>query len=367
VNKLIITTCGTSILTNLNRGESVLYANSNVKEINEITNQEDREKIQTIFNASKDKLNNADIEEAKSSSAELNGLFTYFKGLPAAGSLLYLLPTDTLLGKKAAELIGGYLEDKCGIRPIIIEQSDLQTKDFSLFQNALSELSEKLKTIYESYEHNYKIIYNLTGGFKSVNAFLQTLAQFFAHESFYLFESSKELMRIPRLPVQLTIKEELENNLKAIRKMDLGLQITKDEAKAISELLIIEIDGDYALSLWGNSLWDISQKEIYSAQLHDSPSDLVIFSGEFIRSIDDAKLTKGRICEINKKIDDLAKYAHTNGEYNPKSLDCKALAGKKIKESTHECDAWHDQDAKRIYFHKSGNKIILDRLDKALH
>ncbi|MCB5250577.1 MAG: putative CRISPR-associated protein [Candidatus Cloacimonadales bacterium] len=364
-NLLIISTCGTSILTNLNRNENLLFEYSNIKDISEIENEEERGRIQNILQNSKDKINGIQIEEAKKLSAELNGLFTYFKGSPPAGTVLYLVPTDTLFGRFTAGLIQSYFEYSCNIKPIMIEQTDLQTKDHYLFQNALGELSDQLSDIYETSKENYTIVYNLTGGFKSVNAFLQTVAQFYADESFYLFESAKELMKIPRLPVKLTIEDNIKENLSAIRKMAQGLTIKKEELQTLTPLFYFEMDEQYSLSVWGKSLWNTVKTTIYSEKLWESPTELVVFTDGFKRSIDTAKLTTNRIYEINKKVDDLMKFAYDGS--NPESLDCKPLHGSKLAPSTHECDAWHDQDAKRIYFHKEGNKLILDKLDKALH
>jgi hypothetical protein len=39
----------------------------------------------------------------------------------------------------------------------------------------------------------------------------------------------------------------------------------------------------------------------------------------------------------------------------------------RLVHSTHECDAWSDGDARRIFAHFDGDILILDALDKGLH
>jgi hypothetical protein len=47
------------------------------------------------------------------------------------------------------------------------------------------------------------VVFNLTGGFKSLNGYLQTVAMISADRCAFLFEGAPELMEIPRLPVRL--------------------------------------------------------------------------------------------------------------------------------------------------------------------
>ena len=368
-NRLILCTCGTSILTNGSQDDErkVLNRNSNVKNINEIVSPEDRIFINQILQNRKNKVLNADFETVKRISAELNGLFTFYKGFPVSEDIVFLLPTDTLIGRGTADIIKDYLTEKLSIQVFLLEQRDLQTRDYTLFHTALSELIGQLSVLHDSYSNNYQIIYNLTGGFKSVNAFLQTIAQFFADEVFYLFESSEQLMRIPKLPIQFSIKDVMERHIQVIRKMNIGLKITKNEIKNIPEILMMEIDNDYTLSTWGEAIWESIKKDLYIQKLYDSPDIKVQFSNSFLNSVRSLNLNAQKIYELNKKIDDLVKYVYSNGKYNPFSLDCKAIKGTEKNVSLYECDAWHNEDAKRMFFHYENGCIILDKLDKALH
>ncbi|MBK8043622.1 MAG: hypothetical protein IPK21_13770 [Haliscomenobacter sp.] len=49
----------------------------------------------------------------------------------------------------------------------------------------------------------YEIIFNLTGGFKSLQGYLNTIGMFYADRIVYIFESGQEVIAIPKLPVKL--------------------------------------------------------------------------------------------------------------------------------------------------------------------
>jgi hypothetical protein len=46
-------------------------------------------------------------------------------------------------------------------------------------------------------ESGYHIVFNLTGGFKSIQGWMQTLGMFYADEIVYIFETGKELLPGP--------------------------------------------------------------------------------------------------------------------------------------------------------------------------
>jgi len=62
------------------------------------------------------------------------------------------------------------------------------------------------------YKRNgYRVIFNLTGGFKSVQGFLQSIASLYADEAVYVFETASELLRAPRMPLRLDMNVVKEN------------------------------------------------------------------------------------------------------------------------------------------------------------
>jgi putative CRISPR-associated protein (TIGR02619 family) len=361
----ILSPCGTSILTNLasNEERKLVFNYANVKHFDEIPN-EDKAVLNKLIEKAKHEIAQADINAAIKMSAELNGIITYYQqDLKQNGDYHLLLCTDTWLGEQTAELVKLWLIEK-GFTVEIKRQTDLQTKDLMAFQCALSDLVKWCEDVVLNYQKScYKIIFNLTGGFKSVQGFLQTLAIFYADESIYIFETSSELLRIPRLPVELSALPVIEKNITLFRRLAMNLDIKSFNISDIPETLLLNITDEWTLSPWGEMLWQKSKKEIYGKQLQPSPSKKIKFADSFYDSVQN--IAKDRLCLVNEKIDLLAQYLEKGIEMN--SLDFKPVRGDARKPSTHEMNAWADQDAKRLFGHYENSVFILDRLDKKLN
>lgn len=297
-------------------------------------------------------------------SAELNALVQLYNNqLFPKQDVHILLCTDTWLGEEAARIVERYLRRQGCQQVALHRQKDLQTAELSGFQLALADLVRWLDENLSGYRQHYRIIFNLTGGFKSVQGFLQSLVPFYADEVIYIFESQKELLRIPRLPLRMAATETVQNHLVTIRRLSLNLPVSCDEISELPETLIMRVNSDVALSPWGEVIWSQEKKGIYEKQLYPSPFDGLSFSSQFER---DAKsLTPDRLALVNERIDDLVHLLITR--QNPKSLDFKQSRGDPRPPSTHECDAWSDRDAQRIFAHFDGDKLVLDALDKGLH
>lgn len=218
----------------------------------------------------------------------------------------------------------------------------------------------------EGIKKDYKgshIVFNLTGGFKSVQGFLQTLATLYADESIYIFETAKELLRIRRLPLEMAEEGTVRKNREVFRRLAMGLSASN--TSSIPETLLMEIDGRVGLSLWGDIVWEQTKDKIYEDEIYPPPSEKKFWGPKFEKSI--KGLPSDRLRLVNDKIDRLAKYLET-GEENLSYLDFKPLKGNPCPPSTHEIDAWSDKDAKRIFGHyNDAGKFILDKLDKGFH
>ncbi|MEI6706056.1 MAG: putative CRISPR-associated protein [Methylococcales bacterium] len=361
----MLSLCGTSLLTNLSNNDErkLVFKYANVKKCEDVP---DEDKIVLIFliENAKNKIINADINLAMQMSAELNGIIKYYQNnLQPNGDYHLLLCTDTWLGQKTAELVKIWLTGK-GFTVEVKRQADLQTEDLSAFQCALSDIVKWCDQTVLSYQTaGYKIVFNLTGGFKSVQGFLQTLATFYADETIYIFETAKELLRIPRLPVEMAATPIVEKNLKVFRRLAMDLDISELGALNIPETLLLKIDNEFTLSPWGEIVWQQSKKEIYSKQLNPSPSKKIQFAESFHHSL--KNIAADRLYLVNEKVDLLTKFLEKNIEAN--SLDFKQVRGNTRLPSTHEIDAWSDQDAKRIFGHYEGGVFVLDKLDKKLN
>jgi putative CRISPR-associated protein (TIGR02619 family) len=364
----ILSTCGTSLLTNGRTNEErklvSQYANCRTREQALSQSAADVQCLDQIIADVQRQMQGATPAIAKRLSAELNGLLTLYDGkeIPPADQHL-LLCTDTWLGEVAAQIVADWLKQKGG-QAQVVRQRDLRTDDLACFQLALAELVKWCAEALPGYQQaGYRIVFNLTGGFKSVQGFMQTLAPFYADEAVYIFESGAALLRIPRLPVRMAATNEIRTHLRAFRRLSRGLSVTPQELQGIPETLWMQVDDLCDRSPWGELVWQQVKREIYEERLYPPPSDLMRFGPRFEESV--RGLPSDRLRLVNERLDDLAVCLERGDNRN--RLDLKPLRGNPRPPSTHECDAWADQDARRIFGHFEGEVFVLDRLDKALH
>ena len=110
---------------------------------------------------------------------------------------------------------------------------------------------------------------------------------------------------------------------------------------------MLEIKGEVTLSPRGELVWQQVKREIYEERFWPPPSDRIEWNEKFEKEVN--QLSKDRIYEINKRMDELAKHLEGEGHPNPRSLHCHPLQGNPIEGATHEIYAWSDKDARRIY------------------
>lgn len=236
-----------------------------------------------------------------------------------------------------------------------------------MFQFALSELVHQLTLTLDDFRRQgYRIVFNLTGGFKSVQGFLQTLGNLYADETVYVFEApNSPLLRIPRLPVRLDATETVRRHIRAIRRLANSLEVPDTELSEVPETFLLRMDHEVSLSPWGALVWDQVRKELYGERVWPSPSDRFEFGRDFLKSTQNQP--SDRLLNLNDKLDKLAVYLESSHRRPPQSLDLKPIKGNPTPPSTHEFDAWADRDAKRVYCHYQDNTLVLDRLGAALH
>ena len=371
MRKLILSTCGTSLLTNClntfgdqaDRLRSLLTKHANTTDPNTIPPDE-REELQHILDQALEQLLQADTEKSKKLSAELSGLFILDQGkLDNQNSLHWLIASDTWLGKETAGLIQIKIEEQ-GAQAEVKVISQLRTNNIDDFNQGASELArlchEEIKGMRDG---GYRVIFNLTGGFKGVQGYMQALGTIYADECVYTFERTGQLIRLPRLPFTLNTEDIIRKHLRAFRRMNVGLKTTADDIQDMPSEFIFESDGEYTLSTWGQVIWNEGHEGIYEGEIHLSFDSKLNFAASFLHSTDNTSALEKR--RINQRIDDLIQYLY-NEKKNPKSLDFKPLRGKH-NPWTHECDAWQDGKAKRLFGHFEGSSYILDELAMPLH
>lgn len=361
----VLSTCGTALLTNQVGGPDErkrINQYANTKKFEDISSEEDKAWLSGLVRKVSKMLASAELPGVARMSAELNGLIKFYGGvIPKNHDHHVLLCTDTWMGEAVANLEAKCLEGK-GLSVAVMKQTDLQTKNLEAFQLALSELVKWCEKTLRGYrESGYRIVFNLTGGFKSVQGFLQTLAMFYADEVVYVFQEADTLMRIPRLPVKLETEQTVREHLQIFRRLAHRLKV--DDVGNIPETFLMRVGEEVALSEWGNLVWEQTRKSIYEEKLWDTPSTMLRFGERFGNSVKD--LLPDRLRLVNEKIDLLARFLETGK--NVSSLDFKQLTGNPCPPSTHEMDAWADRDAKRLFGHYENEQFVLDRLDRALH
>ncbi len=123
--------------------------------------------------------------------------------------------------------------------------------------------------------------------------------------------------------------------------------------------------GQATLSLWGELVWREAYRAVYGADLLEPITPKLVLGPRFQQTLEG--LAPDRLRHVNERLDQLARRLEEGETYNPSSLIFKKLEGGSHKGSTHECNAWADQDAKRLFGHFEGGRYVIDRLDKGLH
>lgn len=361
----LLSTCGTSLLTNHgdDAARRLVTRHANKRTSAEV-DAPDRTTLQELIERVRVWIPNAALAEVAAKSAELNTITKFYGGRPPAGGDYHVLVcTDTWLGQATADLVKSWLQQQgCGVE--VLRQKDLRTDSLAAFQLALSELVAWCDQAIPPWQgQGYRIVFNLTGGFKSVQGFMQSLAMFYADEVVYIFESQTELLRIPRLPVRMAPIDAMRDSLTTFRRLALQLPVDPAGLSAIPGTLLLHLDSEVALSPWGELTWRQARRELYAEQLWPTPSARIRYGPRFERAA--GALPADRVALVNGRIDDLARHLERGGT-NLNSLDLKPLHGNPRPPSTHEIDAWADLSAWRIFGHSEGPVFILDTLGPKL-
>ena len=363
---LVLNTCGTSLLTGGKisdelRTELRQYANAATWDD---MPADVAHRIKQHAKTKEAELLGADETTVRRLSAELNGLLSWQAGhTPNAQDTYLLLATDTALGQKTAYSIKTWLESK-GHTAQIISADGLRTSSLNGFREALSGLVKELVETFEGYQASgVNIYFNLTGGFKGLNGFLQALSTIYADQTFYLFEGSKELLFIPKLPFTLDAEKIIQANLATFRRLAQGLTVQAADYKQIPDTLLFHVENEVMLSEWGELLWLSAYKALYKKDILPSISERVIYSENFEAS------TKGMPAHlleiINTRIAALAEYTENDCKNALKSLDPKPLQEQRHKDAKRwECDL---DSHHRIFMIKDGYTFTLEKVDKAFH
>jgi putative CRISPR-associated protein (TIGR02619 family) len=361
---LILSTCGTSLLTNLagdQRGLVIRHANARTPE--EVLGP-DREVLAGLIEMAGQRLGAADARERERLSAELNGLLRYYGGGPWPDrDTHWIIATDTWLGQATAAAIAQVIE-VAGASVEVKRIPDLRTDDLAEFRSAMAELARLCAQEVGGYRAaGWRVVFNLTGGFKSVQGFMQALGMLYADESVYVFERTDELLRLPRLPITLDADDLVRHHEAVFRRLAAGLSVEVAQAEGMPDTLLMEDSGQVTLSVWGDLVWAEAGPGLLGERIWPPVDGRLRLGAGFERSTAGCSVEERR--QVNERLGDLARHL-MEPPYNPKRLDFKPL---KVRHGpwTHECDAWAKAGAKRLFGYFEGGVFVVDALAEGLH
>ncbi len=169
-----------------------------------------------------------------------------------------LIASDTIDGKLSAELVQTFLTEREICHEIEIKIiKGLQAIDGRLFQQ---EGLKNLLNFLISHEHE-NVVFNLTGGFKSVVPYLSLIGMLFNKPVRYIHEDSEDVITLSNLPILINdnLLLLLEDKLRKIER-ETSIEITEWQ-KGIDfndrrfDVLIEKTEGKVTLSGLGLIFW----------------------------------------------------------------------------------------------------------------
>lgn len=349
---LLVSTCGTSLLTNGASDDDRLWLTQIANDVGV-----DSTRLTSIVDERRAGLRAADGPTRRRMSAELNGIGAVLDRYKPRQLSHLLVHTDTAPGKATADLV----QEALGNQTSLVSAGGLRTNDLVSFRAALADLTRQLDALVRSYhEQRWFVVFNLTGGFKSLNGYLQTLAMISADRCVFLFEGAPELMEIPRLPVRLSEIGDLREHAALFRRLGVGYIVRADDAKGAPDSLLMEVDGEVTTSVLGDVAWARHRATLFAEKLL-SPLSTKVRVADAVQKVF-AGLEAAHKVQVNEALDEFSAYVD-HGRTLPKSRTFKKLRGDPVPGSTHELYAWSDGAAGRLFGHyDAGGAFVFDRL-----
>ena len=318
MKKIIISTVGTSILSNgASKEERIkLYNESNCIKENECPD-ESIKLVQALEAKTLQELTQeSNVNAIRRFSAELNGIFGFYdKEKINKEDFHFLITTDTYQGVKSGKILSDFLNSKKINNQIFTPQELTTRKKYNFEQGIKNLLKWCDETLSRDKNSGYEIVFNLTGSFKSLQGYMNTIAMFYADKIIYIFESKKaELIEIPRLPIEID-KHIFEQNKEEIILMDAGYYFDEEKINDIPRTIIDKVESKCFLSVWGELLWNRTKKEILTSELISLP--YLDYSDEFKKIF--SKATESDKIELQETLAKVSKILIEN-KGNPSKL-----------------------------------------------
>lgn len=301
MKRFILSTIGTSLITSQITEQErkdgwykIIRDTGNIKEEDALSSK--AQKILTILvQRASEALGEKNVSQNRRISAELNGIYGIYNNQldKARQDMHYLICTDTVQGKAAADLIVKFFHTN-DVYPQKYVPDNLSTQDTKSFSTGIKNLIRWCEKIVPSYrDEGYQIVFNLVGGFKSLQGYLNTIGMFYADKIVYIFEAeTADLIQIPRLPVKID-KDVIKAYVLKFALMAAGKLYPVAEAERIPESLIEDDGKDATLSSWGFLIWNRAKAELLEGELLDFP--MLQYERSFIRDFKDWRNKKERV------------------------------------------------------------------------
>lgn len=159
---LIVSTCGTSLLTNLaDERRDLVIRHANAGAADQVP-MPDRTALEGLIQQMHQKLAAADNAAHERLSAELNGVLRYYGGkLDGRRDTHWLIATDTWLGNATAEAIGQVLA-MAGHTVEVKRIPDLRTNSLTEFRSAMAELARLCaQEVRAMREGGWRVVFNV--------------------------------------------------------------------------------------------------------------------------------------------------------------------------------------------------------------
>ncbi len=296
--KLIVSTVGTSLLTQqVTTAERSLITRS-ANDTEQECPQEIKTLVFDLLQRGLTERNSGDPVRIRRASAELNGLIKLNSErfpLPEH-DVHFLVATDTFQGKATANALKDFLEQQCSCTAYVYIPEKLSTIDGQHFSDGVKNLLKYFEgeQPIEGYRQaGYEIVFNLSGGFKSLQGFLNTIGQFYADRIIYIFESlSGELIQIPRLPLSIDMTC-FKDNPTAFALLAAGKVYPQTDFPNVPECLLDDVGGYMILSLWGELMWNKVKTEIFQHKLLPFPR--LTYNKSFERDFRETNVPSDRV------------------------------------------------------------------------
>jgi len=263
---LTVSTVGTSLLTNharerLPEAQPLLRRTANLQH-QELTDGEGAT-VDSLVRAVRSSLTVPEKERARQLSAELNGIVAYYGDRIRDAKRLardqhMLLATDTYQGGMAATLVREWLESRGFSSVQEVRLAGLSTRNQQSFAHGVGRLLEWAGATLPGYrEAGFRVVFNLVGGFKSLQGYMNTLGMLYADEITYIFEDAQSgLIRIPRLPLTLADLACLREHASQLALLEQHEVAPRQSVAGIPEALFEYDDrGNCTFSTWGTTIW----------------------------------------------------------------------------------------------------------------